>query len=259
MSAKAAYSRLPMIVAHRGASRDAPENTIRAFKLAWNQDADAIEGDFRMTADGIIACFHDPQARFKNGATRNISEVAFRDLRNIEYNTPSGSSGRITVPTLTDVLGIVKEGKRLFIEVKCGREILPGMLSQIRDSRIRPDQVSIISFHQEVITALKEMAPDIKANWLVKFRRDRLRLCPNSGTIIKTIRQIGADGVGVQASRKLTRRFVSAIKDAGFEFHVWTVDSPAMARKFVQLGVDSITTNKPQAIRSCLVKFLPAD
>ena len=256
MTAGIDKTRLPLIIAHRGASYDAPENTIAAFKLAWKQGADAVEGDFRMTSDGMIVCFHDPHARFSDGTVRKISEVTRRDLKHIEYSAATGQRSGKSIPTIADVFGQINEDKHLFIEVKCGPEIIPVLLEEIRSADISQDQVTIISFYPEVISKLKELSPGIRAHWLVKFQRNKLRLTPNAHQILKILRQLNADGVGAQACRKLTKSFVSTIKDAGFGFHVWTVDSPSLARKLAQLGVDSITTNKPQALRLYLLKSL---
>ena len=71
----------PLIVAHRGASRDAPENTLPAFELAWAQGADAIEGDFHQTKDGQIVCIHDKDTEKVSGKRLVVRKSLLRDLR----------------------------------------------------------------------------------------------------------------------------------------------------------------------------------
>jgi glycerophosphoryl diester phosphodiesterase len=240
---------VPVIVAHRGASKTAPENTLPAFELAWQQGADAIEGDFRMTADKQIVCFHDPFIQTSSAGRIAIEELTFPKLQEMAAALPDHKE---TIPTLDEVLGIVPPQKGIFIEIKCGTEIVPILLSLIQQSGIAPHQVTFISFNNEVIRMLKNLSPGITANWLTRFRRDRLRLVPDANAIIGMLEKIGADGVGVQASRRLDKTFATTIKHAGFGLHAWTVDSCQMAKKFVQIGFDSITTNQPGKIRSCL-------
>ncbi len=237
----------PAIVAHRGACHDAPENTLAAFNLAWQQGSDIIEGDFQLTSDGEIVCYHDETVRLSDGTTRKVCEVSLNDLQK--------QSG-IAIPTILEVFETIPAGKGIFVEIKCGPEILPQFLTKFEASGLGAEQVTIISFNQDVIMRAKSLVPDIKAHWLVSFRRNNIRLIPSASTILGTLKMLGADGVGVQASWKLSSKFVSTIKEGGFEFHVWTVDSPWLAKKIVQTGIDSITTNRPGYLRSHLLDYL---
>ncbi len=224
----------PGIVAHRGASHDAPENTLQAFELAWQQGADAIEGDFHLTGDGIIVCHHDAELKTAEGQWKRIRESSAQDL---------------ALPRLSDVINTIPAGKHIFIEIKCGPEILPKLLDEIGGSGMAPDQFIVISFNASVISKLKELNPGIEAIWLVQFRRRDLRRKPSTGQILETLQTIHADGLGTNPSRHVTRHLVEAIKKAGFEYHVWSLDNPAEARKLVRWGVASITTNKPGIMR----------
>lgn len=73
-----------MIVAHRGASKEAPENTIPAFTLAWKQGADAVEGDFHLTADGYIVCIHDKDTKRVADRKLVVAESSLEDLRKLD-------------------------------------------------------------------------------------------------------------------------------------------------------------------------------
>jgi glycerophosphoryl diester phosphodiesterase len=80
----------PLIVAHRGASKDAPGNTIAAFELAWKQGADAIEADFRLTRDQRIVCIHDPYIQDRDGETLMIREATLDGLRGLDVGRSFG-------------------------------------------------------------------------------------------------------------------------------------------------------------------------
>ena len=93
------------IIAHRGASFDAPENTLAAFRLAWDEGADGVEGDFMLTADGQIVCFHDVDTQRVAGTARSSSESTFAELASLDVGSWKGARWRgERIPSLADVL-----------------------------------------------------------------------------------------------------------------------------------------------------------
>ncbi|RMF37016.1 MAG: glycerophosphodiester phosphodiesterase, partial [Planctomycetota bacterium] len=91
------------IIAHRGASFDFPENTLVAFRHAWEQGADGIEGDFYLTADGQIVCIHDPDTERTGGQQLMVEQSTLEQLRGLEYG--SWKDRRFageSIPTLED-------------------------------------------------------------------------------------------------------------------------------------------------------------
>jgi glycerophosphoryl diester phosphodiesterase len=85
-------SAAPALIAHRGASQDAPENTIAAFTLAWKQGADGIEGDFQLTHDGEIVCIHDPTTKRTAEQDLKVSEATLKELRQLDVKPWKGHS-----------------------------------------------------------------------------------------------------------------------------------------------------------------------
>ena len=82
----------PLIIAHRGASSKAPENTILSYETAWLQNADAIEVDLRKTKDGVFICAHDNNFNRVSGSTKNISESTFKSLLKIDIGSWKGQN-----------------------------------------------------------------------------------------------------------------------------------------------------------------------
>src|SRR6476646_6938394 len=116
----------PLIIAHRGASIDAPENTLAAFKSAWPQGADGIETDIRLTADGRVVCIHDEDTRRVTGGQQVlvIANTRYADLKPIDIGGWKGPKWRgEAIPTLDDALDAVPAGKYAFIELKSGSEM----------------------------------------------------------------------------------------------------------------------------------------
>ena len=251
-----------LIVAHRGASHDAPENTLAAFQLAWKQKADGIEGDFYLTCDGHVVCIHDDTTERTAGVNLKISDSTLADLRKLDVG--SWKDVRYCnerIPTLQDVIATVPDGKRIVIELKIGPEIVAPVKRILEASKLKPEQILVIGFDENTIAESKRLLPNIKAHWLTGYKPDDEvgPWTPTSQTIAQTIKQTGADGIGSQARRSVFNKlFIRSLNDSGIkEFHVWTVDDVADARFYKALGAYGITTNRPGGLRAELEQKFP--
>lgn len=251
-----AVQTLPLIVAHRGASFDAPENTLAAFKLAWEQGADAIEGDFYLTADDQIITLHDATFKRTAGVDRKPVEMTLDEIRRLDvgaWKDPRFTGER--VPTLQDVLATVPSGKRFLIEIKCGPEIVPTLKRVLESSGVPMEQLRLICFDADVVAESKKQIPQLKAYWLTSFKAETEGgpKKPIPDEVLATLKRCGADGLDARADFDVVNEaFVARVRDAGYEVHFWTVDDPAVAQKLVTLGTDSITTNRPAFLREAL-------
>jgi len=248
------YAGNPIIVAHRGASQDAPGNTMPAFTLAWEQGADAIEGDFHLTKDGHIVCIHDGNT--KNVANTNIvvRESTFAELRRLDVGRRRGEAFTgVTIPTIEEVFSTIPDQKTIYIEIKCGAEILPALLDKIKKSGLKETQIVVICFQEQVLQELKANAPQYKAIWLCGFKKDDAgKISPSLETVLETLERIQADGLSSNIA--IPDPFVEAIKKQGYEWHVWTVDDLKTAKRAKALGVKSITSNIPGYMRKNLIE-----
>jgi glycerophosphoryl diester phosphodiesterase len=236
----------PLIVAHRGACRDAPENTIPAFMLAWAQQADAIEGDFRLTKDGHIVCIHD--ANTKKVAAKNlvIENSMLKQLCELDVGLHHSKDYKGTViPTIAEVFSIVPKKKKIYIEVKCGTEIVDKLLEEIEKSGLKREQIVVISFNKQVVKELKARSPKLKTLLLVSFKRNKYgRIKPSPKLVMENLIQTKADGLS-SGKDCISRGFIKKVMKKGFEYHVWTVDDLETAKRFKEWGAKSITTNIP--------------
>ena len=238
----------PFIVAHRGASYDAPENTIPAFELAWKKNADAIEGDFYLTKDNQIVCIHDKSTKRYCRQNLDVAKSTFDQLRRLDVGTYKNPKFRDTrIPSIQEVLATVPEGKKIYVEIKCGPEIIPELQKQLKASGLKPKQIVIIAFNSNVIKKIKSSNPEYKAYWLTSFKEKKGKLSPTVDQALATLREIRADGISTN-HKDLTQKFLSAVKQKGFEFHVWTVNEPDVAKRVQAWGVQSITTDRPALI-----------
>ncbi len=260
-SSEVLEAKTPLIIAHRGASADAPENTLAAFRLAWEQEADGIEGDFYLSKDQQIVCIHDKTT--KRTARKNlvVAESTLEELRQLDvgsWKSPKFQGERIS--TLAEVLAIVPAGKIIYVEIKCGPEIVPFLKPVFSASRVNPEQIRIIAFDPQVIAGVKRELPNIKAYWLTSYKQHKItrQWNPTPGEVRDVLKKVKADGLGTKAEPKvIDQNFVSSLRAGNWEFHAWTIDQTPLARRFLEMGVDSITTNRPAFLRKQLQLAVP--
>ena len=244
-----------MIVAHRGASHDAPENTLSAFRLAWEQQSDGIEGDFYLTADNQIVCIHDGTTKKTAGKNLTVEKSTLPQLRELEYGAWKDKKFKgESIPTFADVIETVPAGKTFVIELKSKTSIVPRLVEQLAKYSDRNIDLLIIAFDESTAAECKRCLPDIKVHWLTGFEKRSFRTRPTAKQIAATVKRLGVDGVGMKGDRDIiTPKFVQTLQANGCrEFHVWTIDSVQDAKYFKQLGAMGITTNIPAVIRPAL-------
>jgi len=248
-----------MIVAHRGASFDAPENTMSAFNLAWKLGSDGVEGDFYVTKDEQIVCIHDKDTKRTGGKNLVVANSTLEQLRELEYGKWKAEAfAGEPLPTFADVLKSIPADKKFIIELKTGPEIVPYLQAELEKYDADEQRLLIIAFNADTVAECKRSLPNIKVHWLTGYKQDKAtgQWSPTLETVQKTLKSSGADGLGTQGNREVvTEEFIAQLKAGGLkEFHVWTVDEPSDAKYFQKLGAMGITTNRPDSIRESLQK-----
>ena len=242
----------PEIIAHRGAAHAAPENTLAAFKLAFEQNADGIEADFHLTKDGKIVCIHDANAKRTSGKDYVIADSTLSELKELDFGSWRGKDwSNEKIPTIEEVFKTIPNGKKIFIEIKCGPEILPPLNNAIKSSELDTGQAVIISFNHDVIKKGKEILPNQKFYLLTGFKKDEKteEIHPTSKELVETLVYLNADGADCQGLPHIDENFINKIKKSGKEIHIWTIDDIETAKCFKELGVDSLTSNRPKLLK----------
>lgn len=239
----------PLIVAHRGASLDAPENTQAAFVLAWIHGADAIEGDFRVTKDGHIVCIHDETTGRTSNRDVVVARSTLEQLKNLEFGGWKSPRWKgQTIQTLPEVLALLPEGKRLFLEIKCGTEILEPLKRALDQSAGNVDRVIIQSFDPEVVKKARQVLPGYKLLLLVTRTRTGAGKpwLPSKDELLAMLAESQADGLNCSAAGLLNDPDCGPqLLASGKELHAWTVNRPSNAATLQAMGVSSITTDRP--------------
>jgi glycerophosphoryl diester phosphodiesterase len=243
------------IIAHRGASHDAPENTLAAARLAWAQHADSLEVDVHLTHDGRLAVIHDPDTQRTAGVRRIVADSTLAELQQLDvgrWKHPRFTGERI--PALEDVFSLVPAGKRIFVELKGGSDAVAALQRCIRIGthqqpvRLQPEQIAIIAFDLQTAAAAKQALPAHEVCWLAEAGAEAPH--PTLPEIAAVARGAGLDGIDVDAQWPLTKDLVQQIRAGGFKFYVWTVDDAPLARHLAAVGVDGLTTNRPEWLRA---------
>jgi glycerophosphoryl diester phosphodiesterase len=241
------------IIAHRGASFNAPENTLSSFKLGYEEKADADELDIHLTKDGKIVVLHDYDTARTSGVSNRIAESSLAELRSLDvgkFGKWKGKQFSEKIPTLEEVLQIIPEGRRLFIEIKCGSEVLPELERVLKEGRKRPEQTAIIGFGYETVKAAKKKFPGLEVSWLASA--DKNKKYPPLDELILKAKEAKLDGLDLNSGFPIDRAFVEQVHKAGLKLYTWTVDDPRVAHAEAVAGVDGITTNRPRWLREQL-------
>ncbi len=240
------------IVAHRGASHDAPENTLVAFRLGWEQQADATELDIHLTQDGQIVVLHDANTKRTAGVDKPVAAQTLAEVRALDAGSWKGPQWKgEKIPTLAEALATIPEDKRMFIEIKCGPEVLPELERVLQSSDTKSEQLVLVGFNYATMRQAKERFSHLPVLWIVGYNKTSDQ-SPAIEELIEKAKAGGLDGLDLDFHFPIDAAFVAKVKAAGLQLHVWTVDKADIARKLAAAGVDGITTNRPGWLREQL-------
>jgi glycerophosphoryl diester phosphodiesterase len=231
------------VVAHRGSSKAAPENTMAAFRQAIADGADWIELDVQETADGEVVVFHDSDFMRMAGVGLKIWDATLADLRKVDIGSRFSPAFRDErVPTLGEVLDACTGKAGVVIELKTyghGQQ-LEERVARIVDARGMATHIAVMSLDLDAVRKMKSLRPDWKVGLLMSVSAGNLQ---NSG----------ADFLAVNAAFT-DRRFVRSAHRRGTKVYVWTVDDASTMSAMMGRGVDGVITNKPALAKAVLAQ-----
>jgi len=244
------------IIAHRGASYIAPENTMASVKLGWGKGAD-VEVDVYLTKDNRIVVIHDKTTKRTGVTDVNVAGSTSGELRKLDVGSfKSEEYAGEQIPFLADVVKTIPPGRKLYVEIKCGQEILPYLRELLAHSD-KMSRIVIIAFDLETAAMSKELI-DVPTYWLkgTEKIKDTEQWIPHDTQLVQTAKNKGLDGLDVHYAG-VNKEFADAVKASGQKLYVWTVDDPQEASRLIKLGVAGITTNRPGWLREQLKNHTP--
>lgn len=254
------------VIAHRGASEDAPEHTLVAYRKAIEDGADALECDVRLTADGHLVCVHDRRVNRVSNGRGAVSGLELAELAALDFGSGKDSDpyerpdsedrDGTSVLTLARLLELVKESAGagrpvgLAIETKhptrWAGQVEERLLSLLKEYEL-DTPVRVMSFSARSLHRVRLAAPHIPTVYLMQFLLPRHR----EGAL--------PPGVGIAGpSIRVVRNhpdYVIRAQRAGHQVHVWTVDDPIDVELCARLDVDAVITNRPQQVRAQLAEL----
>lgn len=233
---------LPLIIAHRGASYLAPENTLAALNLAWELGAEAVEIDIRLTRDRQIVLSHNATTWRMTREFKIIYCSTLSQLRKLDFGRLKGKEwAGERIATLAEVLATVPAKKKLIIEIKGGPRILPFIQDTLSSFSFTAGQIDFLAFNYRTAAGAKKMFPQKEVYFLYEIDR---RL-PSACYFIRKIEQANLDGLDISVHPLVDKAFVDQIKQSGKRVIVWTENDPQQAAKWIEMGVAGITTDRP--------------
>lgn len=242
------------IISHRGASGYAPENTLKAFKLAVEMGARDFEFDVHQTRDGILVVHHDFDLKRTAGRDVGIAGLTYAELKKINVAAHfKRDSAFQRVPRLEEVLDVIEPPSRwLNFEVKNDGNVYPGieekLLAFLRSKPGLFEKTIVSSFDHGTLKRFRELSPELKLAYL-GHNLSTVLLLP----ALKKARAVGAVNFHL-ALRLAFKLNVRKIKKAGFRVCIYTVNTKKDALRMKEIGVDGIFTNFPDILGKWTLK-----
>jgi glycerophosphoryl diester phosphodiesterase len=235
----------PLVIGHRGASADAPENTIAAFELALEQGADGIELDVHLSADGHPVVIHDFTLERTTDGSGPVSAHRVRDLKRLDAGGWRDRRFRgQRVQTLQEVLERFRDRARFWVELKGGSRLYPGIeervISMLEIYDVL-DRALLQSFDHDAIVRARSLSREIRLGMLVE-----------EAPVETTFFESAAANAICPDANLLTEGLLANIRDAGLECYVWTVNEPALMDRLVSWRVSGIITDRPGVLSARL-------
>jgi glycerophosphoryl diester phosphodiesterase len=235
----------PLIFAHRGASKAAPENTLPAFEAAIRLGADGAELDVQYSSDGALVIIHNATLEKTSNGTGRVTALTLAELRALDAGSWFGTAFAGTrIPTLDEALDLMKGKLLVNVELKVLSSLQSSLgadaVKAVRDHGMA-DQVVISSFNPFVLRQTKAAGPEIECALLVAHDM------PGWTRWGGTRRYSRADGLHPDFDM-VNDTYMAHARKLGLPVRVWTVDDEAEMRRLIALGVDAIITNVPDRL-----------
>ena len=246
------------IIAHRGASFDAPENTLASVNLAWRQNINYVEVDVKLTKDNNLVVFHDNTTFRFNQVDKLINQYTLNGLSTVDVGFLKGKKWKEEyIPTLEQVINTIPKNGTLVVELKDGPEMQNALVDLANRNNTIWNQLEFISFNYETICMTKKMFSENKCLWLLDLDYDSetSKLIPSIQNIIHKVKQHNLDGIDVFAGKIADKPFFESIHRENLEIYLWTINSLEHARQYLPFSPHGITTDRPKWLQEQLKKI----
>jgi glycerophosphoryl diester phosphodiesterase len=224
----------PLIIAHRGASVEKPENTLAAFRRALALRVDGIELDVHVTADGVPVVFHDDRLKRLTGTKGRLADLTWPELAQLRVH------GTEPIPRLIDVLRLTRLRAVVQIELKAGVPV-PPVVQAVKTARAL-GWVIFASFDSELVRQAGKLAPKVPRMLISESRR-------NPAAILRQLIACDARGLSFNYRRIPSAAWVQYFQARGYSVWAWTVNDAVAARRLAGWGIDALLGDDPALMR----------
>ena len=208
-----------LIIAHRGESYDAPENTLSSINLAWERNDDAVEIDVQLTKDEKIVVIHDKTTLRTGGKLKRVSSNNYNELLQIDTGILKGNEWlNERIPLLEDVINTIPKAKILFIENKSDDRIVKPLKQLIEQKNINPVQIKFIGFDINIMKLIKDALPKFESYWIVEGNYYKGK--SDLEETIANCKSAGLDGLDVQAKKYLSKEVIQTVKKSELKIYL---------------------------------------
>ena len=229
---------IPLIIAHRGASAEKPENTFAAFRRAIALKADGIELDVQLSRDGVPVVFHDNSLFRLTGQRGRLTAKTWSELQKLRV-----LGSKEGIPRLTDILALTRT--RLVVQIELKRGTIAGpVIAAIKKARAAA-WVILASFEQGLLRDAAELAPSIPRVLISEGRRSR-------STLVRQLKDCDACGLSVNYRAVRGTEYAAYFQARGFVVWCWTVNEAAAAQRLIGWGIDGLLSDNPALLKGLI-------
>lgn len=245
----------PLIIAHRGASAIAPENTISAISRAIEIGSDGVEFDVRLAADGVPVVFHDLKLKRITGLKGRIYEHTSAELAKVDAGSwfnrsypdlANAAFGQDRITSLEKTLGQLEHFDGvIYVELKCRENETTTMakaVTKIVNASPLRHRIIIKSFKLQIIPLIKMLSPEVRTAAL--FAPKIMTVFRKEKHLVKAAAELGVDELSIHYSLA-TRKLIEKANKYDLPIAIWTADNPRWLKRAIKYDIKAVITNNP--------------
>lgn len=245
------------VIAHRGASHSAPENTLAAFKSALDMGVDMIELDVRSTLDNEIVVYHDANLKRTSSIEKKVIDMTKKDLLELDAGSWFNSSfSNEKIPSLDQTFETIGDKCEILVEIKSDNtrlstSFLRTLFKTIYQHRLN-SSVILQSFDTRILNRIHQLDPSLRLQKLIVLKIPLLGIQLDQRVMLENVLAKGHyEAINVD-HRFASPQLIDKIHRFNKKIYCWTVDDPSRMKKLSDIGVDGIITNQPAVLKNTL-------
>lgn len=248
------------VVALRGASHEAPENSLPAIRLAWKQHSDAVLLNVQITKDLQLVLMHDIYPNAEGGSAQPVSRLTHEELKAFDVGKAKGEAFTGTrIPALGDVWETVPEKGRVFLVLETGNHLHTATANILEKTALK-DRVVLMSPFVKNLVEVKKRLPQLAGLWMTSLEeKEPGKWSPSPESLVSKLNADNLDGLYLMDCAGIDERFVATLHEGKKKVYVWNVTKEEAVKRLRKSAVDGIASGRPEWLRSVLETPEPSE